>query len=437
MSVGFALLRRALTDQIPPSRVFENGLDDSFFEDKEREAFNFIVNHYTTYGVVPQLETVGVECSCLEDLQSSGTDEPLEFWIDKVRERKQYNELVGSFSRINQSLGRGKVEEVIDMLGDVYLRMRYNYSNTRMVSLEDAQQEVVNIHNVRQHEASTTGIPYGFAYVDHISGGAQPGDVVAIAGRPGVGKSYISMKMADSASNAGYNVLYLSLEMPIVQVARRFLALQANLDGSALKSGRVSYFGIERAMERVNNRRAEEGMGAINLLAGDLHTRIEDVVLSTREQRPDILIVDGAYLLRMQNDTRLSRWDRVSSVFEQLKVLAVSSRIPIITTVQFNRTSPGTMEGIAYSDAIVQLASVIFSLAYEKPEDKDSTLPRQYRLLKLIKGRDGETGTVRILYDMHRTRIEQDRVLIGYDDDIDREDSAQEVEHDPTLFETI
>jgi hypothetical protein len=44
--------------------------------------------------------------------------------------------------------------------------------------------------------------------------------------------------------------------------------------------------------------------------------------------------------------------------------------------------------------------------------------------MQLIKGREGEKGLLRVLYDMNRMRIEQTDVLKGYGDYEDVDENA-------------
>jgi hypothetical protein len=39
---------------------------------------------------------------------------------------------------------------------------------------------------------------------------------------------------------------------------------------------------------------------------------------------------------------------------------------------------------------------------------------RQYKIVELIKGREGEKGKIRVVYDMFRMKIEQDSILRSY-----------------------
>ena len=45
---------------------------------------------------------------------------------------------------------------------------------------------------------------------------------------------------------------------------------------------------------------------------------------------------------------------------------------------------------------------------------------QQYKILDLLKGREGERGRIRLIYDMTRMLIEQDSVIDGYVFDEDK-----------------
>jgi hypothetical protein len=100
-----------------------------------------------------------------------------------------------------------------------------------------------------------------------------------------------------------------------------------------------------------------------------------------------------------------------------MKMLATQFNIPAIATYQFNRRGAGDIGNIGYSDAIGQLASIVCSIDDEEQEKgHEDTVwsARSYKLLTLLKGREGEKGVIRMLYDMHRMLVEQESVLKGY-----------------------
>src|SRR5204862_6731003 len=85
-----------------------------------------------------------------------------------------------------------------------------------------------------------TGTPSGFKDLDDLTGGFQPGNLIVLAARPSMGKSALVTNMAENAAvDHGKPVALFSLEMSETELAQRFIASQAKLDGDDLRKGRV------------------------------------------------------------------------------------------------------------------------------------------------------------------------------------------------------
>lgn len=67
------------------------------------------------------------------------------------------------------------------------------------------------------------GIPTGLQRLDVLTGGWRGGQLVVLAGRPGMGKSAAMLHFARTAAVAGVPVCVFSLEMPDTQLAGRML----------------------------------------------------------------------------------------------------------------------------------------------------------------------------------------------------------------------
>ena len=147
---------------------------------------------------------------------------------------------------------------------------------------------------------------------------------------------------------------------------------------------------------------------------GALSATVEDLQMLARQLQPDLLIIDGAYLLRHPN-VRLARHDRINTNVEDIKsFLAEALNIPVVQTFQFNReaTKKKTLdevglENIAGSDAIGQLSSVVLGLFEE-----ESIETKLKRVIRVMKGRNGETGEFTINWRFGGFGIKQD-----HDDD--------------------
>lgn len=288
----------------------------------------------------------------------------------------------------------------------------------RVGQLSDFSQQVLVDHDKRQKQGGLTGIPFGMEYLDRVSDGAQGGDTIALVGRPSVGKSYFCFDMALKAytyEESQEVPLIVILEMNSLQTARRLLALRTGVSTTLIRTGRLSHWGRRKVAQGV------KGLVAIRkrpfyLLQGGLDTTVEDLLVRVQELRPTILYVDGAYLLRTRSKFQ-SKWERVAETAEFLKIIAREFDIPVIATYQFNRKGSGSLGNIAFSDVIGQLASIVIGIDDEQPHGHVTWTASQYKTITLLKGREGEKGKIRVLYDMERMKIEQVEVLSGYEDE--------------------
>ena len=85
-----------------------------------------------------------------------------------------------------------------------------------------------------------TGTPSGFKDLDELTGGFQPGNLIVLAARPAMGKSALMINIAENAAvDHDKPVALFSLEMSETELAQRFIASQAKLNGDDLRKGRV------------------------------------------------------------------------------------------------------------------------------------------------------------------------------------------------------
>ena len=146
------------------------------------------------------------------------------------------------------------------------------------------------------------------------------------------------------------------------------------------------------------------------LLPGGMFPKVEDFAIVVKELRPQFAIVDGAYLLQ---GTARQWWEKNMEVAMVLKNLALTEDIPILATYQYLKTGTGKLEGVGGGFAIPQIASMVISFEFERKEDMGNLEEVQYRILRLTKGRDGESGKMRVKYNMKTTQITQNKVLSG------------------------
>ena len=106
-----------------------------------------------------------------------------------------------------------------------------------------AVDEIVAATSAR---GGVTGVPSGLAVLDRVTGGWQDGDLIVIAARPGMGKTSVSLAMANMAEEAA-NLpeplgkagpgFFASLEMSAGQLVKKVIATELSYTTSQLTKG--------------------------------------------------------------------------------------------------------------------------------------------------------------------------------------------------------
>jgi len=422
MSVGYGLLKSVI-HQGPGALVSlsDKGITNDIFQGEERIVFSAIEQFYLSYGELPTLDTIEVS-SGIKVPWDNFPIEPLDYWIDQVKERSLLLQAGTILSQAQDAMGRRDLLRLRECIQNVYIQLEESRNDYSVQSIKEAAQEVIDLHNrVQQNPIEIPGIPFAFPYLNLVSGGMGGGDIISLIGRPSTCKSYVILDEARHAHSIGEKVLFISMEMPISQCARRLSALRTGLNYNRLRFGRVSSFGIRRLEEDVVFMDSQE---SFQWLSGGIFGTIDRIYAQIKHYHPSIVYIDGAYLIRTSAKGG-QRWERILHVLEVLKQIALTENIPIYITFQFNKTAPGTLEGVAYSDGVAQLSSIAISLDTEGVEDSTLSLPVQYRTLKLLKGREGETGKIRIELDFNRMVFSQNTVLSGMTNDFELEDAEE------------
>lgn len=436
MSIGFGLLKTVLNQGPDAFMLLSNrGITLDSFQGDERTIFSTIEQFYLSYGILPTSETVDAS-SGIATPWDNFPIEPIDFWIDQIRERTLLLQAGNFVSQAQNAIGHRNLDQLRNYIQQAYISLEESINDHSVQSIIDASREAVLEHNQIQQGTELSGVPFAFPYFNSVSGGMKGGDLIALAGRPGQGKSYLLLNEAIHAHNRGRKVLFVSMEMAIKQCSRRILSLRTGMNYTRFRTGRLSAFGVNRLETDINTMATQS---PFQLLSGGVFGTIDRIYAQIKHYHPDIVYIDGAYLIRTSTKGG-QRWERTLQVLESLKKVALSENIPIYITFQFSRSAPGTLEGISYTDGVSQLSSIVISLESEGAVDAGMAQPVQFRILKLLKGREGETGKIRISMDFDRMNFTQDNILAGMSSDFEYEDRENdlhrntEIDNQPVAF---
>jgi predicted ATP-dependent serine protease len=231
----------------------------------------------------------------------------------------------------------------------------------------------------KYHEASQglnqSKVKLPWESLQEVTGGLQRDDYALIYGRPKTGKSYHLAKLvAHFHHELGLRVLLYTKEMPPEQFLRRTVACEHRLPYVELRSGKLApghYEALELALAETYEVTYQDSLIILNGQDMKRGTDTVDWLEGKIEQyAPDVVLVDGLYLMSPASGKMGgARWERITSISQDARQMQLRTGIPLVATVQANRTgSEAGADGaeIAGADALAQDASLMLKVVKAK-----------------------------------------------------------------------
>ncbi len=266
------------------------------------------------------------------------------------------------------------------------------------------------IDELHQNPGKLTGIGSGFANLDAITNGLQPGDLIIVAGRPSMGKTTLAVNMAESAVvGESKSALIFSMEMSAEQLTLRMLASIGRIDQTHLRTGRVAdddWNRLDSAMRQLQSTRLfiDETPA---LTPTELQARARRL---KREKGLDLIVVDYLQLMQVSG-TKENRATEISEISRSLKALAKELKVPVIALSQLNRgveqrqDKKPVMSDLRESGALEQDADVILLIYREEVYDPN-TPKKGIADIIIAKQRNGPIGEVKLTFLGKYTKFE-------------------------------
>jgi|2_EtaG_2_1085320.scaffolds.fasta_scaffold01621_5 replicative DNA helicase len=183
-------------------------------------------------------------------------------------------------------------------------------------------------------DGALPGAPTGIRELDYATGGLRNGRLTFIAGRPGMGKSALAISLAEAASITR-PVLYLSGEMPHVELMQRIIAAHSCVPYEDISRGRVN--SAQRATI-ASHRAAIASLDLtvqplVNMTAANIAARARRFI---RQHPGGIIFVDHIGHVKAENP-RANRVHQIEETTGTLKALALDADIPVVALSQLNR----------------------------------------------------------------------------------------------------
>ncbi|MEN9946740.1 MAG: hypothetical protein RLZZ293_1126 [Pseudomonadota bacterium] len=343
-------------------------------------------------------------------------------YAEIIRERYILRELISASNIISENAyapqGRN-IDQILDEAEQKIFSIKdLNSSNKQFIPFRDLLDEVISKMMAAVHQENKdgiTGIATHYIELDQYTSGLQPGELIIIAGRPGMGKTSFALNIAENiALRNNLPVVVFSLEMPGVQLVQRMLSSKARVDHGNIKRGRLTAEEIEKitfATDEMKNApiHIAETSG-INVI--DLRARARR--LFEREGKLGLIVID--YVQIMSGSTgggNSNRAQEIAEISRSLKTLALELDVPIILLSQLNRDVESrtdkrpNISDLRESGALEQDADIILLLYRDDYYNHEQQNPlKGIAEVNIAKNRSGSTGVIKLAFLHEYTRFE-------------------------------
>lgn len=383
-----------LAHDIQPHHWLQRRDNDTSPEPTPGEVYAWMLKNLRQFRSVPSLDLLHSRFPNFEISESSdGVGALLEEFLRMINRR-----LVGEYSRKMAALADDP-SQLLDAESLVFEGARdlaREMPGSKVTKFSDALS-MLDLYREKQLTGTTPGVSTSMQWLDDLTYGIQPYEMMIIEGFLGCGKSTHGVHMAaDGYFLRDETPMFFSLEMDASALVHRWISKCAKFRYSALKRLQLADGDLER-WERIGEAAESSRFEKDVLVIDDERHPTSDFIYSKIEQwRPSFVIVDTIDEVRAPSTYR-SHWEKQDHVARELKGIARATKVPMIVIVQAGREAAetgATLGNIAGSITIARKADIALGI-HATPEMKVANM-REYSLLK--NRDDGGEGTVKTMY---------------------------------------
>ena len=325
-------------------------------------------------------------------------------YVEIVKERSVRRRLVLACNELTSGCLDGALDasEALSQAEKMIFGLGEEATKRGFSPLSQVYEETVA--TLEERSGGMIGLPTGFYDWDRMTQGLVKGNLIIIAGRPGMGKTSFALNVAQHvAIREEKAVGIFSLEMGEQELAQRILTSESDLPFSSLRSGRLTQSQWTQLYDTI--RRTTDAPLYIDDSPNPSLLEISSKARRLKAEKGlELLIVD--YLQLMQAGGRYeSRQLEISAISRGLKQLAKEIEIPVMALSQLSR-QPERRAGdhrpqladLRESGSIEQDADMVCFIYRDEMYNRDDPDNKGLAELIISKHRNGETGRIELVF---------------------------------------
>ena len=306
------------------------------------------------------------------------------------------------------------LENIIDDFEDKLFNLVTEIKVQKLFSSAELLKNIFIELKEKSLNPTLAGLPSGFYDLDLLTQGFQKSDLIIIAGRPSMGKTALGLNIAlNILKESKLPILFFSLEMSKEQIIYRLLSIEANINQTRLKSGKLykdDWLKLNKII-KVMSKIPFFIDDMPNLSIQDIQLKIKTILFE--QGKIGLIIIDYLQLMENPKSKMENRVQELSIITRALKNLARQFSIPIIALSQLSRNVENRIDkkpilsDLRESGSIEQDADLVLMLYKNKDFYMKQNESQNYHLIELIiaKQRNGPLGNIKLKFDPNRTKF--------------------------------
>jgi len=272
-----------------------------------------------------------------------------------------------------------------------------------------AQESYQNLLD-RLEGRGSSGLRVGFSRLDALTQGFQPGNLIVLAARPGIGKTAMALNwLIRAATRFQAHTSLFSLEMSKEEIFNRLLSSHAQVDMKAVAIGNFDE-NVHQKLLQTRDELIRLPIFVCDRAAITVReiTAMVDRLCTQSNQKLDLVVVDYLQLISSPADSRAARQTesvRIGEISRALKLLAKEHNIPVVVLSQLNREVEHRQGGrpqlsdLRDSGAIEQDADIVMFIHRKMKPVMEGEEPEKTAELLVSKHRNGPTGIIPLWFE--------------------------------------
>jgi len=354
-------------------KTFPHIKEEYFSSPEDKNLFKIYTRYFQKYNKIPSKQAMRIEIENLKGSKSvydalisvlDSTEEFKENLEYLVEETEKFCKQRAIFNALRESVlivdgqDKNKTTDAIPSILQEALSICFNTSvGHDYIEEADARYDYYHLNEAR--------IPTGFKIFDEITRGGFPRKTLnVLLAPPHGGKSLIMTNFAAGALTAGYNVLYITMEMAEFEIAKRIDVNLMNIDFDTLESISKPVFDnkFSQVIASSKGKLRIKEYPTEGAHAGHFRALLEEY--KTKQNFvPDLVIVDYMSIClseRQKAGSGANSYTIVKSIGAELRALAIVNNFACISAIQTNRAgisnSDVGMENVSESIGVAAIA---------------------------------------------------------------------------------